>query len=320
VLRTGSTDMTTRRIDVHAHVITPRYEDTLSSVRRPAQTVDGYKRFMERYGIDAAVVSMGAALEARTGAAARTGNEELAELVRAERQRFGALAIVPFNAQDPDVALNEIVYALDVLALDGVALFSNHAGSYLGDPAWDDLFAELDRRRAYAFVHPAVASNGVALEHYPPWLFEYPFDTTRALVNLIYGGALERYPHVRLQFAHLGGSALFLAGRLASLADREPEKAILAPRGAVEYLRRQYHDKGLSNNTAALASALQVTSVDHVVFGSDWPYLALPAGNDPTDDFDQLDADARAKIDADNVAALVLRLRPEPDCRSGTHC
>lgn len=233
------------RIDAHVHVITPRYEKTLSS--RPPQPVEDYKRFMERYGID-------------------------------------------------------------TLGLDGVALFSNHAGSYLGDPAWDVVFAELDRRGAYAFVHPATPPTGLVLPNYPRWHFEYPFDTTRALVNLIYTGALERYPNIKLQFAHLGGTSLFLAHRIASLEDREPQKASLAPDGALEYLCRQYYDTGLSNNMAALASALEVTTLDRIVFGSDWPYLALPPANDPSEDFDLLDPADRAKIDGGNAAALVPRL------------
>jgi predicted TIM-barrel fold metal-dependent hydrolase len=263
---------------------------------------------MERYEIDAAVVSMGGALEARTTDVARLGNEELAELIRAEPGHFGAVAIVPFTPEDPGVALREIEYALDTLGLDGVALFSNHGGAYLGEPAWEDVFAELDRRGAYALVHPAAAPTGAALARYPRWLFEYPFDTTRALTNLIYRGFLERYPRVRLQFAHLGGAAPFLAHRLASLADREPEKATGAPAGALAYLRRQWYDTGLSNNTVALASTLQMATVDRVVFGSDWPYLTARAGRDPSDDFEQLDPETRARIDGQNAAALVPRL------------
>lgn len=296
------------RVDLHAHVLTAGYQATLRGRSFPSQTVEALTRFMERYEIDAAVVSMGGALEAHTADAARLGNEELAELIRAEPGRFGAVAIVPFTPEDPGVALREIEYALDTLGLDGVALFSNHAGAYLGEPAWEDVFAELDRRGAYAFVHPAAAPTGAVLARYPPWLFEYPFDTTRALTNLIYRGFLERYPRVRLQFAHLGGAAPFLAHRLASLADREPEKATGAPAGALAYLQRQWYDTGLSNNTVALASTLQMATVDRVVFGSDWPYVTARAGRDPSDDFEQLDPGTRASIDGLNAAALVPRL------------
>jgi len=224
------------RIDLHAHVLTARYEEELDAPLPPHRP-EALKAFMERYEIDAAVVSIGGAVGVASAQLARLGNEELAELVRAEPGRFAALAIVPFTPDDPEPALAELEHALDTLALDGVSLFTNHAGTYLGDAAFEPLFAELDRRGAYAFVHPTFPRGGWPLEH-PPWLYEFPFETTRALANLIYSGALERYPRVRLQFAHLGGAALFLAHRLASLAAREPELARAAPAGALEYLRR----------------------------------------------------------------------------------
>jgi 6-methylsalicylate decarboxylase len=306
--RTDAGALRLPRVDLHAHVITPSYGATLTARSLPPQSVDGLSRFMDRYEIDAAVVSMGGALQARTPDVARLGNEELAELVRAQPDRFGALAIVPFTPEDPHRALAEIEYALDTLGLDGVALFSNHHGAYLGEPVWDEVFAELDRRGAYAFVHPATSPAGSVLARYPPWLFEYPFDTTRALANLIYRGVLERCRRLRLQFAHLGGAALFLAHRLASLADREPDQATDAPAGALAYLRRPWYDTGLSNNRAALACTLEITSEDRVVFGSDWPYLAPRPGRDPSDDFDLLDPTLRARIDGENAGALVPRL------------
>lgn len=296
------------RIDLHAHVITPRYGRTLRAGRWLPQTMALLEGFMERHQIDAAVVSMGGALAAQTAEVARIGNEELAELIRSQPSRFGALAIVPFTVDDPDAAVAEVAYALDTLGLDGVALFSNHAGSYLGGSEWETMFAELDRRGAYAFVHPAAAPTEPVLPAYPPWLFEYPFDTTRALTNLIYSGTLDRYRNLRLQFAHLGGTAMFLAHRLDSLAAREPAKAAGAPSGALQQLARQYYDTGLSNNMAALASTLRVTTLEHIVFGSDWPYLTEPERPDPTEDLDQLDGADRERLDGQNAAALVPRL------------
>jgi predicted TIM-barrel fold metal-dependent hydrolase len=143
------------------------------------------------------------------------------------------------------------------------------------------------------------------------WLYEFPFDTTRAVVNLVYSGTLERCPGVRLQVAHLGGTAPFLAHRLASLAAREPERAALAPAGALAHLRRLYYDTGLSNNAAALAATLQVTDIGQVVFGTDWPYADLPASGDPAPGLADLSAADRARVDADNIAALVPRLAHE---------
>lgn len=119
-------------------------------------------------------------------------------------------------------ALDELAYALDVLRLDGVALPSNAGGTYLGDPAWNPLFDELDRRGAYVFVHPNWPPYEPPLGGYPIWLHEFPFDTTRAVVNLLYSGTLERCPNLRLQLAHLGGTVPFIAHRVASLLGPPP--------------------------------------------------------------------------------------------------
>ena len=308
------------RIDLHAHVLTPRFREILGPVPMPLppQEPELLREFMERYEIDASVVSMIGGAAVTSPKVARTGNEELAELVRAEPAHFGAMAILPFTPEDPDAALTELEYALDTLGLDGVQLFSHHGGSYLGNPAFDPLFAELDRRGAYAFVHPVVPRDGWPLDH-PVWLYEFTFETTRALTNLIYSGTLERCPNVRLQFAHLGGATPFLAHRIASLAARQPELATKAPAGALAYLRRQYYDTGLANNTVALASTLKVTSLDHVVFGSDWPYPATRPGSDPSDDFENLAPADRRRIDAGNAAALVPRLAARVDERLTTN-
>ena len=236
---------------------------------------------------------------------ARLVNEEIAGITRAQPHKFGGLAMLPLP--DVDAALEELTYVLDVLSLDGVILLSHVAGTYLGDPSWDRLFAELDRRGAYAFVHPTIPPNGVPLGH-PAWLYEFPFETTRAMANLIYSGTFERYPNIRMQFAHLGGAAPFLAGRIASLADREAHQAENAPAGALEYLSRQYYDTGLANNEIAVSTVLQVAPLDHVVFGTDWPYLALPdEPGDPAPELNYLNG-ARDALEARNVAALVPRL------------
>jgi predicted TIM-barrel fold metal-dependent hydrolase len=194
-----------------------------------------------------------------------------------------------------------------VLELDGVALLSNVAGTYPGDAAWDPLFAELDRRAAYVFLHPTMPPAPPAIPSHPVWLYEFPFDTTRAVVNLIYSGTLERCPNLRLQIAHLGGAAPFLAPRIASLVAREPERGEPAPAGAVAYLGRLYYDTGLANNALALDTTLAIADPAQIVFGTDWPYADLPPSGDPAPGLAHLDDDLRARIDAGNAAALVPR-------------
>ena len=298
------------RIDAHAHVHPPAYREALGDVPMPPMTLTALEAAMERHEIDAAVLStgppgasVGPAVDGRD--LARRANDGLAEIVRAQPRRFAAVGTLPL----PDVAaaLEELERIYDELALDGVLLLTNVAGTYLGDPEWDPLFDALDERRAYVFVHPGLPPHPLPLPH-PVWMYEFPFETVRATVNLIYSGTLERHPSIRFQLAHLGGAAPFLAHRIASLADREPERAGHAPAGALAYLARLYYDTGLTNNAPALAATREVTSVDHIVFGTDWPYAALPERGDPAPGLDVLGAERRSAVEFANAAALVPRL------------
>jgi predicted TIM-barrel fold metal-dependent hydrolase len=303
-----------RRIDTHVHVLPDDYKRALTErvglpFPLPPWSRDMLEGLMARHEIDAAVLSISPpgvffGDQGLANELARMVNERVAELVASAPDRFAGLAFLPL----PDVssALDELAYALDELNLDGVALLSNVAGTYHGDPAWDPLWAELERRGAYAMLHPTMPPHDLPLPQHPVWLYEFPFDTTRAIANLIYSGTLERSPSVRLQVSHLGGTASFLAHRIASLEAREPEKATLAPSGALETLARLYYDTGLSNNQVALAAASTLAPLEQIVFGSDWPYADLPQDGDPAPALDVLGPD-RELVDARNALALVPR-------------
>lgn len=299
------------RIDAHAHVHPPAYREALGPVPLPPTTLDAYRQTMERHQIDAAVISVGppgafVGDAADPAALARIANDGIAEIVRSQPARFAGLATLPLPSVD--AALAELTRAYDELGLDGVMLLTNVAGTYLGDPSLEPLLEALHERDAYVFVHPGFPPHPLPLGH-PVWLYEFPFETVRATANLIYSGALERHPRIRWQLSHLGGAAPFLAHRLASLADREPAQAQAAPAGALAYLRDLYYDTGLANNAPALAATREITGIDHVVFGTDWPYAALPTdGGDPAPGLDVLSSEERAGVDAGNLAALVPRL------------
>lgn len=303
------------RIDLHSHVWPEEYRRLLARnadgapLPFPGGTGDELGEMMGRYEIDAAVVSTGppGAVAEDQGLAlalAQAGNDGLADLVRSSPERVAALASLPLPHLD--AALEELDRALGELGLDGVALLSNVNGTYLGEGVWDDLLAELDRRDAYVFLHPVPGRYPAPLS-WPAWVCEFPFDTTRAVLNLIYSGALERYPRIRFQLAHLGGTTPFLADRIASLAVRQPDLTTAAPLSAHDYLRRLFYDTGLSNHSVALASTLAEVPATQVVFGTDWPYAALPIeGSDPAPEL-RLDPEQRAKVDAHNAIQLVPR-------------
>ncbi|MBJ7518302.1 MAG: amidohydrolase [Solirubrobacteraceae bacterium] len=303
------------RLDLHGHAIPTRYRDELRALLGghdplPAWSLEDQLAMMDRHDISASVISLpppgvffgDATVSSRL---AREVNEDIAEIVRAHPTRFGGLASLPLP--DVDAALNEIAYALDELELEGVALLSNVGGMYVGDPAFAPVLDELHRRGAYVFLHPQVPPYAAPLAQYPVWLAEFPFETTRAVIDLIYGGTLERCPNLRLQLAHLGGTAPFIAGRIASLADREPDLASPGSAGAEAYLRRLFYDTGLSNHASGLAATREVAAIERIVFGTDWPFASLPAG-DPAPALADLGGAVRRGVDAEHARALVPRL------------
>lgn len=306
------------RIDAHVHVIPERYRAELEHRNLLRYPLPPWSRqrmvdFMDRHEIDAAVLSVtppGVALGDRSLARklARLVNDELAELVASDPRRFAGLAALPLpNVAD---ALEEVERAFDELGLDGVALLTNARGIYLGDSRLAPVLDELNRRGAYVFLHPDSPPVAPPLSDYPVWLHEFPFETTRAVVDLVYSGALGRGPDLRIQVAHLGGAVPFLAHRIASLATRDPERAGLAPAGALTYLERLFYDTGLAANAPALAATTEVAGPDHIVFGSDWPYADLPPAGDPAPGLSALGQAQRERVERVNVGALVPRLAP----------
>lgn len=303
------------RIDFHAHLLPDSYIEMLPDTRMlplPMPSRENLEAMMARCEIDAAVLSVGppGAFFGDPGQAreiARAANEGLIAEARADRSRFAPLALLPLP--DVEAALEELTHALDVLEFDGVTLLSNVAGTYLGDPAWEPLYAELSRRGAYVFLHPGLPPYTPPLvpEH-PIWMYEVPFETTRAVSNLVYSGTLDRHPGIKWQLAHMGGDVPFLSHRLASLADRQPDKAAGAERYLLEYLPDFYYDTGLSNSAPALAATEAVAPAERILFGSDWPFCALPEQGEPFPGLSGLSPAARTAIESTNGAELVPRL------------
>lgn len=310
------------RIDAHAHQIPASFladvEALGFSYPLPGISPEQHLAFMDEIGCGLSVISLpppgphlGGPRE--TMVLARSANDAFARIVDDHPGRFAALAAVPLPTVSD--ALAETERALDVLALDGVALYSSLGGRYVGDAGLDPLFALLDDRGAHVLLHPSEA-EAVPLPGYPPWLYDLPFETTRAVVSLLFGGHLTRFPRIRWQLSHAGGTVPFLAHRLATLPVREPARASPAEAEIVPALQRLYYDTAQADNAPALAAAVELAGAERLVFGTDWPYAVLGAPPDPQPGLVALGA-ARFGVEGPNAlrmaAGLAARLeRREP--------
>jgi 6-methylsalicylate decarboxylase len=276
---------TPHRIDVHHHLIPDVYARALRDLgitevagrELPAWSAAESLATMDRHGIDVAVTSISApgVHFGDSNAArelARRCNEVSAETVADHPRRFGMFATLPMP--DLDASINEAVYALDTLGADGIVMMSSHYdGSYLGDPRFDTLLAELDQRNAIVFVHPAIPTitRQIPLE-IPVFAMEFTFDTTRAAFNLAFTGALERYPNIRWILSHGGGTVPYLVARFDLVWFQDPALVERAPKGGSAYLSKLFYDTALSANAHALRSLAELVGTEHVLFGSDFPF------------------------------------------------
>ena len=252
-------------------------DNPVGGLKPQAWSIGSSLAFMDELEIDIAVTSIstpGIELPDRFASRelARKCNEFAASLIAKYPGRFGALASVPMP--DIDDAIAETVYALDVLRLDGVALFTNSQGIYLGDRRMKPLFNELQRRKATVFIHPNASPDPVAHAlGLTDNLIDFPGDTTRAIAQLHYGGTFAETPDVKYVFSHAGGTAPYLAGRFAIVDEMKIMGNSSVTGTAAETFRRLYWDTALAWSDPVLNTLRHIAGLDKVTFGTDFPYL-----------------------------------------------
>jgi predicted TIM-barrel fold metal-dependent hydrolase len=312
-----------KRIDVHHHILPPNFVSALNSLNIPwtggpevpSWSLQQAHDMMGAMGIDAAVASPspGVYWGGDTGFAvklARETNEFVADVVRDDSEHFGGFATIPL----PDVgaSLEEVEYAYDTLGLDGVVLYTSQGDRYLGDRSYDPFFEELDRRKAIVFIHPTTIPPGADATGLtiPFGVAEFTFDTTRAVMNMLYSGTLERYPSIRYIVSHAGGTIPYLAWRIAG-ASYLPELRDRAPKNdGLALLQELYYDTALSTSEFVFGALKEFVPMSQVLFGSDFPYIGpavLQAERYGLENSKVLDDAARAAIDRGNALTLFPR-------------
>ena len=271
-------------IDTHHHMLpdfffeaTNEKEHPVGGLKPQAWTPETSLAFMDEAEIDIAVLSIstpGIQLpDSRAGRdLARRCNELAASLISKYPRRFGAFAAVPMP--NIDDAMAEISYALDVLKLDGVVLFTNSNGVYLGDPALRPLFAELQKRKAVVYVHPNASPDPIAHSlGLTDNLIDFPTDTTRAVAQLHYLGTFAATPDVSYIFSHAGGTLPYLAGRMAIVDEMKIMGDNAVTGTAAETFRRLHWDTALAWSDPVLYTLRNIAGINKILFGTDFPYL-----------------------------------------------
>ena len=273
-------------IDIHAHYLSDGYRAALlrhgaagsesDGLPAPMWSVDSHLEMMSKLGIERSFLSMasphcffgdeGEAIEL-----AREFNEFGAEIVDQYPDRFGLFATLPLPTVEH--SLVEIDYAFDKLRAVGIKLPTNAGGIYLADDKFSPILDMLNSRRAIVVLHPVrPAVDARVPRNTPVAVVDYLVETTRAVSDMVISGMIDLYPNIRWIIPHGGALLPSLVDRLIGMTPLLQMKSSRKLPDIRATFAGLYYDVAGFAVPNQLLGLLQMTGVDHILYGSDYPY------------------------------------------------
>lgn len=273
-------------IDVHCHNVLPECMAVLEkhgaameeTFPLPTWNVESHLAFMQKAGIECSVLTMPAPQPwfgdvEESKRIVRQYNEYCAHLKKEYPGKFKFCAALPL----PDVhaAIEESVYALDTLGADGVKIATNSRGQYLGDEALDPLMKVLNDRNAVIIIHPHKPTpvNDSIIATAPLAVYEYPAETTRAVINMISRNVLARNPNIKVVVPHCGSFLPMAIPRMKAVHPAMLTKGFMGQIDWGKNLSHLYYDLAGGASPEIVKMILTITTPDHILYGSDYPYM-----------------------------------------------
>ncbi|GIZ49003.1 hypothetical protein CKM354_001204400 [Cercospora kikuchii] len=285
------------KIDTHHHWVPAEYAEVVAAAGgdpsgwpTPQWSLEASQALMSRAGIKTSILSItapGACIVEgkRSWDLARTLNVKAAAIRDSNPQAFGFFLSLG-NIEDTAAALAEISYAFDTLKADGVCLFSRYGSNttYLGHPSLEPIWAELNRRKAVVFVHPTHPRDlGRANAQLPQPVVDYPHETTRTAMDMLFSGTRRKFPNCSVILSHGGGTLPYLISRVAtplSVVNSTVSNATtgLTYEQIMQDFRSFHFDLALSAAPAVVRSLMETgVPSGNILYGSDFPYAPAPA-------------------------------------------
>ena len=277
--------------DWHCHAISDSYRALVAQhgalldegFPLPKWSAESHLQVMDEAGIETSVLTLPAPhpywgdIE-ETKREVRKLNEEMAEITNDQspitNHKLAFCATLPLP--DVDAAIEEARYAMDSLGAVGVKLATNVYGQYLGDSALDPLMQFLSDRHAVVILHPHKPTpvNAEVMQQTPLAMQEYLSETTRAVCNMISRNVLARYPNMRVVVPHAGAYLPIAIPRMRSLYPVMKQNGLVGEIDFEANIASLWFDLAGSPSDETVQALLTLTTRDHLLYGSDYPYVA----------------------------------------------
>jgi len=213
-------------------------------------------------------------------------NDHIAEVVRADPTRFAGLATIPM--QDPDLAAGELERCVRELGLRGAQIGTHvdanpHSGRVdslnLDNASLQPIWSAAEQLDASIFVHPwDMLGKERMPKYWLPWLVGMPAETSLAICSMIFGGVFERFPKLRVAFAHGGGAFPGTIGRIEHGFHMRPDLCAIDSKGSPKsYLAdgdtpARFYVDSLVHNPDALRLLINLFGAQRIALGTDYPF------------------------------------------------
>lgn len=198
-------------------------------------------------------------------------NNHIAQTVENNPERFIGLGTIPL--QDAKLSISELERCKNELKMPGVEIGSHVNQWNLSDENLFPFFEAAEDLGMAIFVHPWEMIGSAEMQKYwLPWLVGMPAETTRAICSMIFGGVFEKFPKLRVCFAHGGGSFPATLGRIEHGFNVRPDLvAIDNPINPRNYLGKFFVDS-LVHDENTLKFVVDLMGEDFVTLGTDYPF------------------------------------------------
>jgi aminocarboxymuconate-semialdehyde decarboxylase len=251
-------------------------------------------------------------------------NDHIAEIVWAHPSRFAGLGTIPL--QDPQLAAGEMERCVRELGLRGVEIGTHvdanehcHGSDCrnLDDASLNVIWKTAEQLNAAIFVHPWDMVGAARMPRYwLPWLVGMPAESSLAICSMMFSGVFERFPRLRVAFAHGGGAFPFTIGRierafhvrpdLVSVDNQKDPRSYLAHGDAPA----RFYVDSLVHDADALRMLLRLFGPKRVALGSDYPFpLGESRAGDLIESMAELTSEQRSFL-LSGTARDFLRLSP----------